>query len=72
MKKNNHKKILRTCGLEVVKAVTVNEVTTNKRRIRLFKEQQTVVESMEGAALHYAGLMERVPFLQIRSVSNYV
>lgn len=30
------------------------------------------VESMEGAALHYACLQEVVPFAQIRAVSNYV
>jgi futalosine hydrolase len=26
---------------------------------------------MEGAALHYVCLMENIPFLQIRSISNY-
>ena len=31
-----------------------------------------VTESMEGAALHYVCLMENVPFLQIRSISNYI
>lgn len=31
-----------------------------------------VIESMEGAALHYVALMESVPFLQIRAVSNYI
>ncbi len=30
------------------------------------------VESMEGAAFFYTCLMEQVPFLQIRSISNYV
>ncbi len=30
------------------------------------------VESMEGAAFFYACLMEQQPFLQIRSISNYV
>ncbi|MDZ4682424.1 MAG: futalosine hydrolase [Saprospiraceae bacterium] len=30
------------------------------------------VESMEGAAFFYACLMEQVPFLEIRSISNYV
>ncbi|HMR84510.1 MAG TPA: futalosine hydrolase, partial [Niabella sp.] len=50
----------------------VNEVTTNKAKIRLFKEQQLMIESMEGAALHYVALMEKVPFLQIRGLSNYV
>jgi len=27
---------------------------------------------MEGAALHYVCLMENIPFLQIRSISNYI
>ncbi|ULT38317.1 hypothetical protein KRR40_24600 [Niabella defluvii] len=27
---------------------------------------------MEGAALHYVALMEKIPFLQIRGISNYV
>jgi futalosine hydrolase len=27
---------------------------------------------MEGAALHYVCLMEKIPFLQIRSISNYI
>ena len=31
-----------------------------------------VTESMEGAALHYVCLMENIPFLQIRSISNYI
>ncbi len=31
-----------------------------------------VTESMEGAALHYVCLMEKIPFLQIRSISNYI
>ena len=31
-----------------------------------------VIESMEGAALHYVCLMEKIPFLQIRSISNYI
>ena len=27
---------------------------------------------MEGAALHYVGLSEKIPFLQMRSLSNFV
>jgi futalosine hydrolase len=27
---------------------------------------------MEGAALHYTALMEGVPFLQLRAISNYI
>jgi len=30
------------------------------------------VESMEGAAFFYACLMAEVPFLEIRSISNFV
>jgi futalosine hydrolase len=29
------------------------------------------IESMEGAALHYVALLENIPFLQIRSLSNF-
>jgi len=31
-----------------------------------------VTESMEGAALHYVCISENVPFVQIRSISNYI
>jgi futalosine hydrolase len=56
-----------------VKAVTVNKVTDNV----LHKQQLTGVfdaqiESMEGAALHYVCMQENTPFIQLRSVSNYV
>ena len=27
---------------------------------------------MEGAALHYACIMEHIPFIQLRAVSNFV
>ena len=27
---------------------------------------------MEGAALHYVCLMEKIPFIQLRSISNYI
>jgi len=69
---NPHRSILKKCGLPVVPAVTVNEISTNQRRIQLLKDQGIVIESMEGAALHYVGLMEKIPFLQLRSLSNYV
>jgi futalosine hydrolase len=59
--------------LKKVKAVTVNKVTDNV----LHKQQLTGVfdaqiESMEGAALHYVCLQENTPFIQLRSVSNYL
>ena len=70
--KNPDKTLLKHCGLKSVKAVTVNEVTTNKAKINLLKNRGLILESMEGAALHYVALMEKVPFLQIRGLSNYV
>ena len=41
--------------------------------IKFYREVfDPVTESMEGAALHYVCLMEKVPFVQIRSISNYI
>lgn len=51
----------------------MNQITTSKQMIRFYKEQfNPVTESMEGAAVHYVCLSENVPFLQIRSISNYI
>ena len=58
--------------LKIVKAVTVNKVSDS-----IIQKQQLVnsfnpqIESMEGAALHYVCLHEKIPFLQIRTISNY-
>jgi len=70
--KNNHTELLEQTGLPVADSVTVNEISTNKQRIEYYKNHLgTSVESMEGAALHYVGLMEKIPFLQLRSLSNF-
>jgi futalosine hydrolase len=59
--------------LPSVNAVSVNEISTNPDRISYYQQVLGAqIESMEGAALHYVGLMEQIPFLQIRSVSNYI
>lgn len=56
-----------------VKGVSINEITTLPSRIEHYKDTlEASVESMEGAALHYVGLMENIPFLQVRSLSNFV
>lgn len=56
-----------------VSGLTVNMVSGNARSIeRLSKRYGCQTESMEGAALHYACLMEQVPFAQVRAISNYV
>ena len=66
-------KKLNALKLPQVNAVTVNEISTNKDRIRqLIKKYDPVIESMEGAALHYVCREMNVPFIQIRSISNYI
>jgi futalosine hydrolase len=70
---NPDKNFLKKTGLKRVKGISVNEITTSNQKIRLYKEMfNPVIESMEGAALHYVCLMEKIPFLQLRSISNYI
>jgi futalosine hydrolase len=60
-------------GMKKVDAVTINEISTSKSRINLYQKKfKPVIETMEGAALHYVCLKEKIPFLQIRAVSNYI
>jgi len=69
----NKWKGLKKLGIPVVSAISVNEITTDPKRVKVYKKKfLPVIESMEGAALHYVCLMEQVPFLQLRSVSNYI
>jgi len=56
-----------------VKAITVNTVSGNKISIeKLNKKFNADIETMEGAAFFYVCLMEKVKFIQIRAISNYV
>lgn len=60
-------------GMKKVNSVSVNEITTNKEKIEHYKNNlQADVESLEGAALHYVAIMESIPFLQVRAVSNAI
>lgn len=58
--------------LEMVNAITVNEISTHKKFIKLANANNALIESMEGAALHYVCNNLQLPYVQIRSVSNYV
>ena len=70
---NPHKEILSIAGLKQVKGISVNQISTSKQMIKFYRETfNPVTESMEGAALHYVCLMENVPFIQLRSISNYI
>ncbi|QHS60688.1 futalosine hydrolase [Chitinophaga agri] len=60
-------------ALPVASGVTINTVSGSERtRQLLLDKYQPAVESMEGAAFHYACLQENIPFFQLRSISNYV
>lgn len=60
-------------NLPFVSSLTVNTVSGSSATIHKRAEKYGCdVESMEGAAFHYACLMKKVPFLQVRSISNYV
>lgn len=60
-------------GLRPVTGLTINTVSGNAFTIeRRLKRYDAQVESMEGAAFHYVCLQERLPFLQVRAISNYV
>ena len=72
-KLSNNVELLKSTGLTVADGVTVNEITTDKERVAYYKSKLNAsVESMEGAALHYVALQEKIPFLQMRSLSNFV
>jgi futalosine hydrolase len=69
----NNNSILKKTRLKKVNGISINEITTSKQKIKFYQKAfQPVIESMEGAALHYTCLMEKIPFIQIRSISNYI
>jgi futalosine hydrolase len=70
---SNSNRTLLDFNLPIVNGITVNEISTNPERIRYYKENLNAqIETLEGAALHFAGLMEDIPFLQVRSISNFI
>ena len=59
--------------LPKVHGITVNKVHGYAPSIEKLKRHTNAkVESMEGAAVFYTCLMYQMPFLEIRSISNYV
>ncbi len=61
------------CTKKEVVSVTVNTVSGSEERIKLLKEKfKGDIESMEGAAFFYICLKEKLPFIEIRAVSNPV
>ncbi len=69
----NENDVVHQTAFPIVDGVTVNEISTTGEQIAYYRNELNVqVESMEGAALHYIGLLEKIPFLQIRSLSNFI
>jgi futalosine hydrolase len=60
--------------LKKVNGITVQTVHGNASSIKKLKLQhpEAQIESMEGAAVFYAGFMEQIPVIQLRSISNFV
>jgi futalosine hydrolase len=64
---------LQQSSLKKAIAVTVNKVTDNPLQTKqLLLKFTAEIESMEGAALHYVCLQEKIAFIQLRGISNYV
>ncbi len=70
---NPHQLLLAQSKLPLVKGFGVNEISTSSEKISLLKHHYNVdIESMEGNAFHYVCLMNKIPFIQLRGISNYV
>jgi futalosine hydrolase len=67
--KNPYRQLLNWTELPVLDGMTVNEIKAADSA-GFQRNPSSIVESMEGAALHYVCLMEKIPFLQIRAISN--
>jgi futalosine hydrolase len=70
---NPNTKLIELTDLPLAKAISVNEISTNPKRIKQLQlNSPLLVESMEGAAFHYTCLLEKIPFVQLRAISNLV
>lgn len=59
--------------LPQVSAVTINTITsTEQQKQMLITKYHPSIESMEGAAVHYVALQEKISCVHVRAISNYV
>ncbi|HEY9364225.1 MAG TPA: futalosine hydrolase [Chitinophagaceae bacterium] len=69
---NNNCQAYNPNHLKAASSISVNEISTSKTKMQLLSgKYNPVTESMEGAAFHYVCLKQKIPFLQLRSISNY-
>jgi futalosine hydrolase len=60
-------------GIAEAAAITVNSIHQEPMVNQRYREKyMPLLETMEGAGLHYVCLLEKIPFLQLRAVSNEV
>ncbi len=60
-------------NLNPAKSITVNLCAGKKSTIKLRKEKfDATIENMEGFVFHYFCIKNKVPFVQFRSISNYI
>lgn len=65
--------LMKRIKLPLLESVTVNQITSTKKTAALYETKyKAKIENMEGAALHLVCMKENIPFVQIRSISNYV
>ena len=70
---SNDNSLLSELALKVVTGVSVNKVSDSElQKKQLMQHFDPDIETMEGAASHYVCLQENIPFLQIKSISNFV
>lgn len=70
---NEHENILYSSLLKFSNAITVNEITTSTQKINLYRNHYKAdIETMEGAAMHFVCIMNEIPFIQIRGISNHI
>lgn len=69
----NSSEILNANHLKRVKAISINKISDRKKQAKQLKKIFNAdIESMEGAAFHYVCLQQKIPFIQLRSISNKV
>lgn len=69
----NDKLVKEKVPLPLVNAVTINTISDSiTQKNILLQRFGAQIETMEGAALHFVCLQEKVNFLQLRSISNEV
>jgi futalosine hydrolase len=70
---NPHQELMSKAGLIKTIGVTNNLISTNENQIARYKTiYKASIESMEGAGFHFVGIMQAIPFIQIRGISNEV